>query len=860
MKFALPTALSTLLLAGFTATTLAAPPAAASDDATVVISDDMSRDVTRGLGSASVGGAYKLSDASAFSVASGTARAVLRTPGSAVSAVSSDVNVADATTSVEFTLPQLPLVGSGVYTNLVARRSASGLYQVQARVDPRGQVLLEVLRTRDGVQQSLRRAFVPGLVVRAGEPFTVSAQITGTSSVAIDARVTSADRKSTSWDVSAIDSDSRRLADPGAFGVRLYLSSSSPGQTVRFDNIAVHDLTGAPAMPTAPAPTTPAPTAPAPTAPAPTAPAPTAPAPTAPAPTTPAPTTPGGSGAPAWKTDGARPGAGAAPVGSISYAVPSNAVYVAAGASGGSGTASAPYGSVQTAIDRSPSGSVLVLRKGTYHETITVPAGKKLTIQSYPGEAVWFDGSKAMTGWKGSSSRWYVDGWTYDFDSSPTFTKGAADGTADYWRFVNSAYPMAAHPEQVWIDGVPQREVGSLSQLTAGTFFTDTAADRLYLGTDPKGREVRAATLTKAMSLRGEGTIVRGLGIRGYATSVWMMGAVTAEARGITIENVELYDSATTGLFVGAANVIVRDVTLARNGLMGLNANNADGMVVEGLLSVENNSEHFNQSPVSGGLKVTRTRGVKITGSSFLRNLGPGAWLDESVYDADIISDDFVDNAGHGVSLELSQRIDFVDNLLLRNAGNAIKVNNTGGIVLWNNTIVGGNRTLNIVQDARSATDPSVPGHDKRQPFPDPTMPWLIRDISIGNNIIAESSGNCVVCVEDYSKQYAASDLNIRSDGNLIQRNSASNPTWIAVWSRGKANPNPYVFTTFAAYRSTTGQEQNSFTIEGRSVTTGAGKLQSDLATRVGSAALTPPAAVATLLGSSKATIGARIP
>jgi len=547
-------------------------------------------------------------------------------------------------------------------------------------------------------------------------------------------------------------------------------------------------------------------------------------------------------------------------VGSTNYAVPSGAVYVRAGASGGTGTAAAPYGSVQTAIDRSPSGAVLVLRGGTYHETVTVPAGKRVTIQPYPGEAVWFDGSEPMTGWKSSSSRWYVDGWTYDFDSSPSFTKGAADGTADGWKWINSAYPMAAHPEQVWIDGIPQREVGSLSQVTAGTFYADTAADRLYLGTDPKGKDVRAATLTKAMSLRGEGTVVRGVGIRGYATSVWMMGSVTVEAPKTTIENVEIYDSATTGLFVGAANATVRDVTLARNGLQGLGANYADGLVVDGLLAVENNSEHFNQAPVSGGLKITKSRGVSITDSAFLRNIGPGIWTDQSVYDLDVVRADIVDNAGHGAFLELSQRIDFVDNLVLRNAGNALKINNTGGVVLWNNTIVGGNRTLNIVQDTRSGNDASVPGHDPRRPFPDPTMPWLIRDISVGNNIIAESSGNCVVCVEDYSKQYAASDLNIRSDGNLIQRNSANNPTWIAVWSRGKANPNPYVFTTFAAYRSTTGQEQNSFTIEGRSVTTATGKLQADLTTRVGSAALTPPAAVAALLGSTKATIGARIP
>lgn len=558
---------------------------------------------------------------------------------------------------------------------------------------------------------------------------------------------------------------------------------------------------------------------------------------------------------------GARAETGATAVGSARYAVPAGAVYVDdSAAAGGTGTATAPYNSIQTAIDRSASGSVLVLRAGTYRQSATVPAGKALTIQSYPGEAVWLDGSEKISGWTASGASFYSPGWTYDFDASPSFTKGQADGTAPGWQWLNPSYPMAANPEQVWIDGVQQREVSSLSQLTAGTFFTDTAGDRLYLGTNPSGHEVRASTLTKALSLRGEGTTVRGIGIRGYATSVWMMGAVTVEAPRTTIENVEIHDTATTGLFVGAADAVVRDVTLARNGLMGLGANFADRLLVDGLLAVENNSEHFNQAPVSGGLKIAKSRGFIVKSSAFLRNDGPGLWTDQSVYDMDISGSDFVENKGTGVFLEISQKVDFVNNLVLNNVGNAIKINNTGGVNLWNNTIVGGDRVLNIVQDSRSATDASVPGHDPRYPFPDPTMPWVIRDISIGNNVIAQSTGNCTFCVEDYSHQYAASDLNIRSNGNVVQRTAANKPAWFVVWSRGSANVNPYVFSTYADYRSTTGQDARSLPVEGRAVTDSTGRLLSDIAAQTSAVALTPPSALVGLIGSSTPTIGARFP
>ena len=51
---------------------------------------------------------------------------------------------------------------------------------------------------------------------------------------------------------------------------------------------------------------------------------------------------------------------------------------------------------------------------------------------------------------------WRADGWTAQFDHSPTYTKGAPDNTAANWSFVNASYPMAAYPDQLWIDGVAQ--------------------------------------------------------------------------------------------------------------------------------------------------------------------------------------------------------------------------------------------------------------------------------------------------------------------------------------------------------------------------------------------------------------------
>lgn len=850
-------AASAILFGAVPAAASASQPAAASGPA-LVVSDTMDRRVSAGLGDAPVGGAYRLSDPRAFAVSGGTAQATLRVPGTSVTASPAVVSAEDVSQSVVFTVPQLPAFGRGVYLNLQSRTTAAGRYHVQVVVDAKGAALLEVLRVNGRTQTVLARTTqVPR--VSAGSPLTVQTSVRGTAPVAIDASVSVAGVVAR---VSAIDASSSRQAGAGGVGVGAYLSSSSPAQAIVFDDYRV-TTTAAAATPGAPATPTAAPTPTATPTPTQTAtPTPTpAPTPTSAPPASVPATT---DGAPAWDVSGTRRVRGAAPLGTVAPPAPAGAIFVDSRArAGGSGTAAAPLSTVQGAVDRAAAGAVIVVRGGTYNESVTVPAGKGVTIQSAPGEQVWLDGSRLVTGWKNADGAWYVDGWTSDFDSSPTFTRGAADGTASGWQWLNSAHPLAAHPDQVWIDGAALAQVGSRAALAPGAFYVDAAARRLYIGSAPDGHQVRASVLAKALSVRGEGTIVRDIGIRRYATSVWMMGTVTIEAPRAVLDNVVVYDNATTGVFVGASDATLHGVTVARNGLMGIGANLADRLRVDDVLAVENNAEHFNQAPVSGGIKIAKSRGVDITDSAFLRNDGPGIWTDQSVYDLTVASSDLVGNLGHGAFIELTQKVDVVDDLVVGNGGNGLKINNTGDVLIWNNTIVGGNRTVNIVQDPRDAADPAVPGHDPRRPFPDPTMPWLIRDISIGNNVIAGSSGTCTLCVEDYSHRYAASDLNIRSDGNVFQRNTASpagapQPAWLVVWSRGAANVNPFVFTSLDAYRAATGQDLHSLAIDGRPVTAADGALLGDVP--VNGLAQARPARAAALWTGASNGVGARMP
>ncbi len=540
-------------------------------------------------------------------------------------------------------------------------------------------------------------------------------------------------------------------------------------------------------------------------------------------------------------------------LGSTDYPVPAGAIVVStSGNDAAAGTAAAPLRTVARAVAVAPSGATIVLRAGTYGESVTIPSGKALTIQNWPREVVWFDGSESVAGWVADGGRWRRDGWTTKFDSSPTYTRGASDNTEAAWGFVNASFPMAAHPDQVWVDGQAQAQVGSVGQVAAGSFHKDDAGNRLYLGTDPSGRDVRAATRVKALSIRGAGSTVRGIGFRRYSPSVPDMGAITAEAPNITLEHLVVTDMATTGVSVLSTGANLRNLDVSRSGMLGIHANYADGLRVQGVIAQRNNVERFNNSPVSGGLKVTRTRGVTVSTSVFRDNFGPGLWADESVYDIKVTGSDMIANTGHGTSLELSAKAVFADNVVSGNGGNGIKINDTSDVTLVNNTFVGNNRPVNIVPDTLRAANRSTPGHDPRQPFPDPTMTWINGPVLVQGNIIsAPSAGNCLLCVEDYSKQFTAEQLQISATGNAYHRNSASSPTWLVVWSRGAANP--AVFNDLAAFQAGTGQEAAGRTTTGTTLADAAGRATST-GVQIDATAPPLPASVAGLIGEATGT------
>jgi parallel beta-helix repeat protein len=527
-------------------------------------------------------------------------------------------------------------------------------------------------------------------------------------------------------------------------------------------------------------------------------------------------------------------------VGSAHYAVPSGAVVVSPwGSDSAAGTSAAPLRTIGRAVSVAKSGATIVLRAGSYHESVTLPYGKRLTLQSWPGEAVWMDGSVPIADWVSSSGRWRHDGWTTEFDTSPTFTRGAPDHTQPSWAFINADYPLAAHPDQIFIDGYAQRQVGSLGEVVAGTFFHDRAANRLWLGSNPAGKQVRVSKLERALMVRSIGSVVRGIGVRRYAPSVPDMGAVTLETSGITAENVVIADSATTGLYVGGTSVVLRNLHLLRSGMLGMNGNRADSLVMERVLSEDNNVERFNPSPAAGGTKIAESANAKVRDSIFRDNYGTGLWLDVSSSNATFTGNEMRNNERHGIFLEISSGVTVANNFITQNGGYGIKVNNTSRVKIWNNTIVGNDRALNLVQDSRK------PAVSK------PSMTWRLGPVAVRNNVLANQRfGDCLLCVEDYTQTRTAKQIGVTANGNVYNRPNTSTPQWVVVWSKGPGHP--AVFTTLAAFKTATGQEAVGHATDGPALVDANGHVISTMPPSSSAVALT--SSVANAMGVPKNT------
>lgn len=543
---------------------------------------------------------------------------------------------------------------------------------------------------------------------------------------------------------------------------------------------------------------------------------------------------------------------------STNYAVPSGALFVATnGSDSNPGTLGAPFQSLAKAMKSVKAGGTIVVRGGVYRQGASsatgyntggtyyftnIPSG--VTIQAYPGEKPWFDGSQQVTQWTKVSSDHYQVSWsTPDFCAQQYYTRNptsqTSSGPCSYPDSIGSGASLG-DPQMVFRNGSQLKQVGSLSEMTsASTFYYDWANRVLHIKFDPSGSTVEVSRFAQAMGLiRPTNFSLKGIGFRRYASN--QMHNATAGAllfnkgTNVLVENVAVTDSAGTGLQAWqTSNLTLRRAVLVGNGANGFNYDGdwaarggfrspADNVVIEYSRLDANNADRYGVNCTvscgAAGVKLTGTSGIIARYSSFSDNeggRGSGLWCDLGCYGLTAYGNVFDGNDRHGLVYEISDTAVIASNLITNNGWNSPAYGGGYGIYagsarvrMYNNTLVNNNRAVGIYDDDRSPSS-NTGGFAAARIGANTVGVEFVNNIVSGGDAgsgrqLAVNGGNL-----SYSGNTTATQAISLMASNSYHKPATGGPKYWMTWTE-KAGATTQVFTSLSSFQSNKGMESNS--------------------------------------------------
>jgi parallel beta-helix repeat protein len=375
------------------------------------------------------------------------------------------------------------------------------------------------------------------------------------------------------------------------------------------------------------------------------------------------------------------PPAAGCPAGSISVAAGSN---------------------IQQAVNAAASGASFCLRSGLHRMQSVVPkSGQKF----YGETGAVMNGSRLLTSFSKVGANWVASGQTQQGER-------IADGECDEGR------PRCAYPEMLYIDDRPLEHVSSLSQVTAGKFYFDYAADKIYFADDPTGHKVETSVTPFAFSADVANVTVQGLIIEKYAAS--LQSCAIQGHEGWIVQNNELKLNYGVGACVGSNGRILNS-NIHDNGEMGF-ACDGDDVLIEGNEIARNG--FFSGIDVAwegGGSKCVLSNRLVVRGNYSHDNKGYGLWTDidniNTVYENNRVEN----NSAAGISHEISYKAVIRNNTLKGNGhgshtwlwGAGIQIQDSQDVEVYGNRVENsakGGNGIAIIQQGRGTGTHGVYG------------------------------------------------------------------------------------------------------------------------------------------------------
>ncbi len=409
------------------------------------------------------------------------------------------------------------------------------------------------------------------------------------------------------------------------------------------------------------------------------------------------------------------------------------------------GTVSAPWRSIQHAVDQLQPGDSALIGPGTYRECIEVQRGgtaeAPITLMSLPGARVVVSGADLLSeGWSTVAG---VDG-AYRHDWPHRFP---INGPNDLTHPDDKEHQLTGRAEQVLHDGRLLRQVLRRDQLAPGSFHVDLERQKLEVwlrdGRDPAKSELEASTRAQWLAAAPDVSHfrVRGITFR-YAANHAQRGAFVISAgssREWVIKDCVFERANGAAVSVTGEGHQIRRCVFQDNGQLGFGAWSCHNSRLEECGIYRNNTKGYSTHWEAGALKITKSRGFAIERCRSIDNRGTGIWYDIGNEKSEVSHCYVADNDEAGIFYEISYGLHAHDNLIVNNANHrerpgdawghgGITLSSSEDCVIENNTLVGNRDGIAFREQNR--TTPRIDGEEVR---------ILNRNHLLRNNLIASS-------------------------------------------------------------------------------------------------------------------------
>lgn len=467
-------------------------------------------------------------------------------------------------------------------------------------------------------------------------------------------------------------------------------------------------------------------------------------------------------------------------------------LYVAeTGSDKASGTISAPFKSIQFAVNKAYDGDIIYIRGGVYRESININRNG-LNILAYPGEKPFIKGSVVMTGWMPHGTFWkkfvairpqqvMVNG------DNPLQQIGYPN--SDFQN--NQSYPRYNHP--VGLD---------LSDMSPGRFFwqNDTLYIMLRDSGDPNRQTIEVSQLRQLMFIDASSVHIKGLYFRHTSSNTFgEFGAGVELGENSLIEDCDVQWCDFGGIAMGYTKTGARALrcNASNNGSTGFNASASFNFLISSCKANGNNYRNFYAQWHAGGFKGATEAWGTIENSEFANNIGAGIWFDycysRGNYRFDgtkpiIIRNNYIHdnskttNKNSALMIEVSEKASIQNNLVINNDYRGIYI-----AASWDCDVV--NNVVAYTQLHHGIDLNGMPRQGARL-----TNNYVANNILYDNNtaddmeILDDNGTDVRNNVADYNIIY-------RSNGNIKMRYGSNIYTGLNEWKQNA----PFIDNSFSA-------------------------------------------------------------